>query len=105
MTTPVAPLHMPPFADFIAWLRETPDRVFDTSQRNQCFYCPIAVFVQNVHNDKMIGMKMDGISHMHHEDSFVQADADYIRARERADTLLGRHNWRITASQLLKEIT
>lgn len=59
MTTPVAPLYMPPFDEFVAWLRATPDRVFPAKQEGNKYIgsvCPVGVYARQHNVGKHVGV-------------------------------------------------
>lgn len=59
MTTPVAPLYMPPFDEFVAWLRATPDRVFPAKQEGNNYIgcvCPVGVYARQHNAGEHVGV-------------------------------------------------
>lgn len=102
--TEQAPLHMPPFADFIAWLRETPDREFDMS-KTICMDCPIGVFAR-VHNGEGVSATLDGVKDFVRNRKAAALNKEYLKAMKTIDNYRGsKDKYVMTADEVLKEIT
>lgn len=104
-----APLVMPPYADFVAWLRADPSRVFPAkpdSEKRIGMVCPVGVFAREHNKGEWIG-----VSHTHLlrtcggvGGGAEPIDPKYYRPICLFDTLTGFMSRSTTAEELLKEL-
>lgn len=109
--TPDAPLVLPPVADFIAWLRANPDRVFhDNPNARLTESCPLAVFFSERFGEPMVVTSMrawpkaDNLVKSRRDARLCDATNNYYTPRQRIDTLSTGGEAPVTAAQILTEL-
>ncbi len=104
-----APLYLPPFADFVAWLRAAPDRVFPAKpddDRGVGCYCPVGVYARTFNEGDRVAVSHDRILRVcgDSDQGYEYIDSKYYSAITLFDTVTGFMSKSITARELLDDL-